>query len=339
MEVYAWEPGEVEWAYLLALLPTDERERVSRFVFPDDQKRALVSRLMQRKCAQEALVGAPAATADVPIGRTKGGKPFVRASIARPSDAPNFNFNVSHEGAWVVLASEPLHLVGVDVAAPESQRRRRPAAERDGESSTQQRRCLDDFFSLMANSLSPAEWAYVRARPSERAREGAFRRLWSLKEAYVKARGDGLAFAPLSRAEFELLTEDGLDADDADASSAAGAAATLRVDGCAQAEWRFELGRLGDHWVSVAKGPPTAVIDAWGDFSATLARPQLESAGVDEECSTPSWERREVAALVPVQHADGYARARARDRDAGGPQPFSWLERARALLAGAGPQA
>ena len=29
-----------------------------------------------------------------------------------------------------------------------------------------------------------------------------FQRLWSLKESYIKARGDGLAFAPLSRACF-----------------------------------------------------------------------------------------------------------------------------------------
>lgn len=33
--------------------------------------------------------------------------------------APNFNFNVSHEGDYVVLASEPLCICGIDVAAPQ----------------------------------------------------------------------------------------------------------------------------------------------------------------------------------------------------------------------------
>jgi 4'-phosphopantetheinyl transferase len=38
--------------------------------------------------------------------------------------APNFNFNVSHEGEFVVLASEPVCIVGVDVAAPGQLRNR-----------------------------------------------------------------------------------------------------------------------------------------------------------------------------------------------------------------------
>ena len=36
----------------------------------------------------------------------------------------------------------------------------------------------------------------------EVAMETCFQRLWSLKESYIKARGDGLGFEPLSRAEF-----------------------------------------------------------------------------------------------------------------------------------------
>ena len=35
---------------------------------------------------------------------------------------PNWNFNVSHEGKYVVLAAEPRLVCGVDVAAPEEQR-------------------------------------------------------------------------------------------------------------------------------------------------------------------------------------------------------------------------
>ncbi len=37
---------------------------------------------------------------------------------ARRAHAPNWNFNVSPEGDFVVLASEPLCVCGVDVAAP-----------------------------------------------------------------------------------------------------------------------------------------------------------------------------------------------------------------------------
>jgi hypothetical protein len=41
-------------------------------------------------------------------------------------EAPNFNFNVSHEGHFVVLASEPHTVCGVDCAAPSQLRRGKP---------------------------------------------------------------------------------------------------------------------------------------------------------------------------------------------------------------------
>jgi hypothetical protein len=50
--------------------------------------------------------------------------------------APNFNFNVSHEGEFVVLASEPVAIVGVDVAAPgqlRNRNRKGGSAERRGD--------------------------------------------------------------------------------------------------------------------------------------------------------------------------------------------------------------
>jgi 4'-phosphopantetheinyl transferase len=314
IDVYAWDPGEFEWAYLLSILPPDERERISRFVFRDDQKRALASRLMQRRCAHEAL-GLQVDAAAVPIGRTKGGKPFVKASVARPESAPNFNFNVSHEGAWVVLASDPLLLVGVDVAAPESARRRR-ALPAQGAGEAPRGKTLEELFSSMSNSLSPSEWAFVRAQPSEREQEGAFRRLWSCKEAFIKARGDGLAFSPLARAEFGFGGGEHGGTSPA-SEGAASFTATLRVDGVAQPEWSFLVEHLPtDHWVSVARGPPTAAVDAWGEFVATMARPRIESerAAAALREPPPRWEIRQVGALLPPNCFEGYAHARAEDR-------------------------
>ncbi|KAJ1618898.1 hypothetical protein T492DRAFT_916452 [Pavlovales sp. CCMP2436] len=293
VDVYAWEPGAAEWAYLIGLLPADEAERVCHFVFRDDQKRALVSRLMQRRCAQEVLCVRGAAS--VPIGRTKGGKPFVRAAVARPAAAPNFNFNVSHEGAWVVLASEPSLLVGVDVAAPQEARRRRPPPDGSpagaiggqgglGTGGAGGAR-LAQLFDSLKTSLSAKEWSFVRSRPTEPEQEAAFRQLWSLKEAYIKARGDGLAFSPLSRAEFEIGV----------------GTATGRVDGEELRDWSFALDRLpGDHWVSVARGPPAAMKDELGEFAATMARPHLSEAECAAAHAAPrgGWELRQIEAVL-----------------------------------------
>jgi 4'-phosphopantetheinyl transferase len=122
----------------------EERGRVAKFVHLDDRKRSLVSLLLQRWACEQAL-GVPFRSAE--LHRTKGGKPFLTARLLaaqawpvtdgnsnrlvhqaegapRPGAAANWNFNVSHEGDFVVLASEPLCVCGVDVAAPAQLRRK-----------------------------------------------------------------------------------------------------------------------------------------------------------------------------------------------------------------------
>ena len=55
VDTSVWEPCDGEWKVLLDTLPEEDSTRVMRFHFKDDQKRALVSRLLQR-CAT-ALAG------------------------------------------------------------------------------------------------------------------------------------------------------------------------------------------------------------------------------------------------------------------------------------------
>ncbi|KAJ9515416.1 hypothetical protein QJQ45_016415, partial [Haematococcus lacustris] len=171
---------------LEALLPLDEQAAVARFLKVDDQARALVSRLLQRAAIARVC---HVKLSEARIQRTKGGKPF--NCTTAPPDAPNFNFNVSHEGDWVVLASEPVLVVGCDVAGPQ-QHRPRPG------------RTWADTLKLFKDQLSEAEWGAITGFSGEEQQAAAFQRHWSLKEAFVKARGDGLGFAPLSRASFTL---------------------------------------------------------------------------------------------------------------------------------------
>lgn len=88
--------------------------------------RAVACRLLQRAACHEAYGVAHTAAL---IQRTKGGKPYLAARPdtalnGTPDPGPNWNFNVSHEGHYVVLAAEPLLLCGVDVAAPDQSRAR-----------------------------------------------------------------------------------------------------------------------------------------------------------------------------------------------------------------------
>ena len=88
-----WQPDQEEFSYLLKLLPVAAQSEVSKYRFPADRQRALISRLLQRKCLL-GVCSEPFSSID--IQRTKGGKPFCASSCNR-SSAPNLNFNVSHE--------------------------------------------------------------------------------------------------------------------------------------------------------------------------------------------------------------------------------------------------
>lgn len=81
-------------AKLSALLPGTEQAEVVFYRQKDDQKRALISRLLQRACMSMALGVEWDA---VVIERTRCRKPFAASHLPRPAHAPNFNFNVSHE--------------------------------------------------------------------------------------------------------------------------------------------------------------------------------------------------------------------------------------------------
>ena len=269
----AWEPGGEEWAFLLALLPEEEAEAVQKFRREEDRKRALGSRVMQRACIEREC-GVPWREAE--IARTKGRKPFLKAP-ARPRDPalPNFNFNVSHEGDYVVLASEPVCVAGVDVAAPGHVRARSGGGAMG----------LVELRDTFGGQFTAGEWRAIASAGGDEQARSAFQRHWSCKEAFVKARGDGLGFK-LQRCEFSF--EGGPDA----------YVAHVHVDGRRAPAWRFYLQRLGEHWVTVARGPPRDVVDAHGEFTATFQR---------RDFSLEEWER-ELAApsppFVPVSIAD-----------------------------------
>ncbi|MPC47273.1 L-aminoadipate-semialdehyde dehydrogenase-phosphopantetheinyl transferase [Portunus trituberculatus] len=169
-----WRPSAGEWAAALALVQAEEKERIGRFMFRRDAKAALAGRLLLRKLAADIL-GIPWGT--VALERTEHGRPCLVAAQAVAVGA--VDFNVSHQGAYAVLAAAAGMAVGVDVMEV------RPPPGRS----------IDIFLASMRRQLSLVEWDHVRAFPDEHRRLAAFYRLWCLKEAVIKARGDGLTFA------------------------------------------------------------------------------------------------------------------------------------------------
>ena len=152
---------------LRALLTDEERARERRFLFPDDQRRFLVTRALLRiTLSRYADVRAQ----DWRFQADAYGKPgIVHASglIRR------LQFNLTHTGGLIVLAVSLDRAAGVDAEC----------AERE-----------ISHLELAGRYFTPYEAADVGSLRG-RARTRRFFEYWTLKEAYVKARGQGLSIA------------------------------------------------------------------------------------------------------------------------------------------------
>lgn len=143
-----------------------ERERQERFVFERDRHVLLVTRALARGVLGEALGRAPSAL-DFHI--TEHGQPLLVAG-------GDVRFNLTNTLHLVVCAVARGHDVGVD-AEPLSRARA--------------------ILDLAETVFTPAERAAL-GKLSSRSQERRAVELWTLKEAYMKERGLGMAIPPLS---------------------------------------------------------------------------------------------------------------------------------------------
>lgn len=174
----------------------DERARLERFTFPKDRALFLATRVLVRTVLSQYVGVGPQ---DWRFGAGRSGKPFIHAPQL---DAP-LHFNLTHTAGLVACAVSGAHSeLGLD-------------AERLS------RRL--DFLQVARRYFSPLEVRSIHeASPSELSQR--FFGIWTLKESYVKARGDGLGL-PLDRFGFTLHDD--------------GTVAFESVDGGEGPSWRF----------------------------------------------------------------------------------------------------
>lgn len=150
------------------LLSEDERQRADRLVVAEVARRFIVGRSVLRQILGHTL-GLPPAEIRLIVG--PHGKP------ALADDSSDFwQFNISHSGDAALIAVTRGRAVGVDLEL------RTHRLKRD---------------ELAARFFSPAECRTYFELP-EAQRPAAFYRVWTCKEAYLKAIGAGLSF-PLGR--------------------------------------------------------------------------------------------------------------------------------------------
>ena len=151
-------------AILEQTLAADESDRAGRFVFEKDRGRFIAGRGWLRAILARYLDADPAKFA-FQLGAR--GKPALSGRHA----SKDLRFNVSHSEGLALYAFARGREIGVDLERVSA--------------AIAQERIPEHFFS-------PAEVAALRALPL-REQDAAFFACWTRKEAYVKAKGDGLS--------------------------------------------------------------------------------------------------------------------------------------------------
>ncbi|MBI4704989.1 MAG: 4'-phosphopantetheinyl transferase superfamily protein [Deltaproteobacteria bacterium] len=163
------------------LLGAGERDELVRYGLERDRVLHLVSWALARTVLSRLVPGvAPAAW------RFAAG-PYGRPEIAAPEPPAPLRFNLSHTRGLAACAVAVGRDVGVDVEQV------RPRA----------------YWAIAESFFAPAEVAALRAAPASELADRFFA-LWTLKEAYAKARGMGLTIG-LDRFGFALGAPDGGD--------------------------------------------------------------------------------------------------------------------------------
>lgn len=148
---------------LSAVLSSAEQERAAGFAFAKDRNRFTVARAILRQLIGGYLRESPQ---DVVLDSLPHGKPILTATARIPS----LRFNLSHSHQFALFAFCLEHEVGIDIEKV------KPEVAFEG---------IENHY------FSPKERAELQTLPRDLRPEGFFL-CWTRKEAYVKARGDGL---------------------------------------------------------------------------------------------------------------------------------------------------
>ena len=167
-----------------ALLSDDERQRNNRYRFPADRRKDLIARALLRTQLGERLNLAPESLV---FERGEHGKPALVLDNS-------LQFNLSHSDGWVVLAIAD-NRIGVDIESTARKNDVMAIADRY-------------FFGSEIEELTSFDGSEQRQR---------FFDYWTLKEAYMKARGEGISlglskfgFSVVSKPDITIEMDDGL---------------------------------------------------------------------------------------------------------------------------------
>lgn len=144
---------------LSLLVNLDMRNKVKKFVNKKDKIRSLLGELLVRFAIQEEL---KSGIVNMTFKKNKYGKPYIK-------EYPKFNFNISHSGDFVVCATDD-KFVGIDVEEVKH----------------------IEYEEIARSFFTTIECNYI-INENLSNQLNRFYQIWTLKESYIKCRGQGLS--------------------------------------------------------------------------------------------------------------------------------------------------
>lgn len=148
---------------LAAVLSGEEQDRAQRFRFDQHRNRFIRSHGISRLILAKYTSVDPS---ELTFDTGTHGKPFL-VSVYHPL----LRFNLSHSGDLMILGLAVAREIGVDVEVINDQ---------------------VEWKQIAANYFNEYELKGIDSIPAGKQQLQAFYRVWTIKEAYLKARGDGL---------------------------------------------------------------------------------------------------------------------------------------------------
>ncbi len=166
-DLHIWQVSLVSNHALLDIcksaLCSADQEKSKWLKFKKDQNKYLISQGVLRLLLADYL---NIKTSEINISRHEKGKPFVE------NDRSIF-FNMSNSGNLCVYAFRKNTEVGIDI---------------------EEKRSLPDLDDLIKKNLTKTEIEYINKKPQMKSNN--FFRFWTMKEAYLKAIGEGMRLTP-----------------------------------------------------------------------------------------------------------------------------------------------
>lgn len=150
-----------EISELRKLLSKDETEKADRFRFEKDTIQYIVSRGYLRRILSDYI---QTNAESIIFSYTEFGKPFINNS--------EVYFNLSHSGDWCLIAVSLIKEIGIDI---------------------EKIREIDDVLKIAEKYFALNEYEHLKSFEGIKQLNEFFR-IWTLKESFIKAIGEGLSF-------------------------------------------------------------------------------------------------------------------------------------------------